>query len=145
MSSLSLELLVLAIVVLLGLAILPVRFRRQGAALRTQLERSGETLLFGPELGYYQGTIRGIVSMSTYGVIALTGDRLVFRKPIGGDINIPLSQITQISENKWFAGNYRNGREFLIVKLTDGTAKAFQVKDHAGWMRELGSRVSAQG
>ena len=120
-----------------------MRFRRQGAHLKRALERSGERLLFGPEVGYYQGTIRGIVSLSTYGVIALTDRRLVFRKPVGADIDIPLSQIDGISENKWFAGNYRNGRKFLILRLADGTEKAFQVKNHDGWMRELGSRVSA--
>ena len=100
-------------------------------------------MLFGPELGFYQGMIRGIVSTKTYGVIALTDRRLVFRRPIGGNIDIPLSQIAEISENKWFAGNYRGGHKFLILKLADGTEKAFQVKHHDGWMQALGSIVSA--
>ena len=128
---------------ILILLLLYVRFRSQGADLKRALERSGERLLFGPEVGYYQGTIRGIVSLSTYGVIALTDRRLVFRKPIGRDIDVALSQVAEIAENKWFAGNYHNGRRFLILKLADGTEKAFQVKNHDGWMRELGSRVSA--
>jgi hypothetical protein len=128
---------------ILILLLLYVRFRSQGTRLKRALERSGERLLFGPEVGYYQGTIRGIVSLSTYGVIALTDRRLVFTKPIGGDIDIALSQVAGIAENKWFAGNYHNGRKFLILKLADGTEKAFQVKNHDGWMRELGSRVSA--
>jgi len=128
---------------LLILLLVLLRFRSQGADLKRALERSGERLLFGPEVGYYQGTIRGIVSLSTYGVIALTDRRLVFRKPIGRDIDVALSQVAEIAENKWFAGNYHNGRKFLILRLADGTDKAFQVKNHDGWMRELGSRVSA--
>ena len=87
--------------------------------------------------------IRGIVSTKTYGVIALTDRRLIFRKPIGRDTEIPLSQIAELSENKWWAGNHRNGRMFLILKLADASEKAFQVKDHAGWMRELRSRLAA--
>ena len=133
----------IAVVGILALLLLHVRFRWQGAHLKRAVERSGERLLFGPEVGYYQGTIRGIVSVSTYGVIALTDRRLVFTKPIGGDIDISLSQVAEIAENKWFAGNYHNGRKFLILRLADGTQKAFQVKNHDGWMHELGSRVSA--
>lgn len=128
---------------ILILLLVLVRFRGQAARLKKALERSGETTLFGPEVGYYQGTIRGIVSLSTYGVIALTDRRLVFRKPLGEDIDIALSQVAEIAENKWFAGNYHNGRQFLILKLADGTQRAFQVKNHDGWMRELGSRVTA--
>jgi len=111
--------------------------------LNRLLAWSGERLVIRPEIGFYQGMIRGIVSTKTYGVIALTDRRLVFRKPIGRDIDIPLSQIAEISENEWFAGNYRGGREYLILKLADGSEKAFQVKNHAGWMRELGSRLAA--
>jgi len=132
---------IIAVVGILSLLVLRVRLRRQGADLRRALERSGERLLFGPEVGYYQGTIRGIVSLSTYGVIALTDHRLVFRKPLGRDIDIALSQVAAIAENKWFAGNYHGGRKFLILRLADGTEKAFQVKNHDGWMHELGSRV----
>jgi hypothetical protein len=117
--------------------------RRLANHLEEVLRRSGEALLVGPEIAFYQGMIRRIISTETYGVIALTDRRLVFRKPIGRDIDIPLSQIAGISENKWFAGNYRGGHKFLILKLADGSEKAFQVKRHEGWMHALGSRVSA--
>ena len=133
---------VVAVAIAVGAAALALALYR-AANLKRQLGRSGERVLFGPELGFYQGMIRGIVSTKTYGVIALTDRRLIFRKPIGRDIEIPLSQITAVSENEWFAGNYRGGREFLILKLADASEKAFQVKDHAGWMRELRSRLAA--
>ena len=117
--------------------------RRLGPDLNRVIARSGEKLVIGPETGHYTAMIRGIIATKTYGVIALTDRRLIFRKPIGRDIEIPLSQITAVSENEWFAGNYRGGREFLILKLADASEKAFQVKDHAGWMRELRSRLAA--
>ncbi|UCH35846.1 MAG: hypothetical protein JSV65_05695 [Armatimonadota bacterium] len=111
--------------------------------LKRSLARSREKVLVGPETGFYQGMIGGIISAKTYGVIALTDRRLIFRKPIGRDTEIPLSDIAEIRDDQWFAGNYRGGRKFLILKLTDGTETAFQVKNHDGWMRELGSGLSA--
>ena len=131
------------VVVVLSLLLYRVWLRRLAADLKRILEQSGAILLVGPEIGFYQGMIRRIISTETYGVIALTDRRLVFRRPIGGNIDIPLSQIAEISENKWFAGNYRGGYKFLILKLADGTEKAFQVKHHDGWMQALGSIVSA--
>jgi hypothetical protein len=116
--------------------------RRLGPDLNRVLARSDEKLVIGPETGHYTAMIRGIIATQSYGVIALTDRRLIFRKPIGRDIEIPLSQIAEVSENKWWAGNYRNGRLFLIVKLADGRETAFQVKNHERWMRELRSRLA---
>jgi len=134
---------ILAVAGILILLVFRTWLRRQGADLKRALEGSGERLVFGPEVGFYQRMICGIISMKTYGVMALTDHRLVFRKPIGKDIEIALSQVAEIRENKWFAGTYRGGRKFLILRLADGTEKAFQAKNHDRWMQELRSRVSA--
>jgi len=117
------------------------RFRRQVAALQDTLNRSGESIVIPPGIGLYQRSIRGIVSLKTQGVIALTDRRLVFRKPIGGDIEIPLSQVAEVSENKWFKGNYRGGRKFLILKLADGAEVAFMVRRRRRWSLEIAARI----
>lgn len=117
------------------------RLRGQSAALKSALELAGENILIGPMVGLYQKA--GVVSVRTTGAIALTDRRIVFRKPFGGEIDLPLSRIVGISENPWFQGNYRSGRMFLILKLADGTEVAFQVKNHDEWVRELRSRTSA--
>jgi hypothetical protein len=80
------------------------------------------------------------VSTKTYGVIALTDRRLIFRRPLGKDIEIPLSGISEVSENKWFKGNYRGGKLFLILKLADDSEVAFMVNDHNHWMEEIWTR-----
>ena len=115
-------------------------FKRQKARLRDEIERSGEALLAGPDSGLYQGG-SSYVSLKTQGVMALTDRRLIFRKPIGGDIEIPLSQITGVSENTWFQGNYRSGKPWLILSLATGGDVAFMVGEHDHWFREIESRI----
>jgi len=115
-------------------------FRSQGAGLRRAVETSGEAVVLGPQVGLYQKS--GVVSVKTLGVIVLTDRRLIFRKPLGKDIEIPLPQVAGLSENKWFHGNYRSGKQFLIVKLTDGQEIGFVLKNHALWMNELTARTN---
>lgn len=113
------------------------RFRWQMAQLRQAIGLSGEAIVIEPQRGFYQGSVGGIVSLKTEGVITLTDRRIIFRKPIGKNIEVPLSRITQVSKNKWFKGNYRGGREFLILALEDGSEVAFMVKDLGHWMQEV--------
>ncbi len=112
--------------------------RRQGANLVKEIGESGEAILAGPERGLYQTAPGGIVSLKTEGMAALTDKRIIFRPPLGKDIEIPISQIKSISENQWFQGNYRSGRNYLILDLESGSQVAFMVKSQEVWVRELG-------
>jgi hypothetical protein len=102
---------------------------------------TGECLVIGPESGYYN-YMKGIASVKTMGVIALTNRRLIFKGAIGMNADIPLDQIADLSHNTWFQGNYRNGQEFLILKLKDGREVAFQVSDIRKWTDAIQSAVN---
>jgi len=117
--------------------------RRQAAGLKKELDSAGEPIVLGPEVGFYQGSLGGIVSLKTQGVVALTNRRIVFRQPLGKDIEFRLPQIHGVSENAWFQGNYRGGRSFVILTLGDGTQSALMVKDHDLWMQEIRGRLTS--
>ena len=77
------------------------------------------------------------------GVIVLTDQQVIFRKPIGKDINLSLTQIVNVSKDKSFQGNYRMGKEFLILEAID-TKMGFIVNDPSLWIKEISSRLSLQ-
>jgi hypothetical protein len=112
------------------------RFRQLIAGLGQSIVESGEEIVIGPERGLY---VRAawIASLKTEGAIALTDQRLVFRKPIGGDISLPLADIEFMSLKKWYRGEYRGGRQWLILKLADGSEVAFMVRDPELWTQRM--------
>jgi hypothetical protein len=115
-------------------------FRYRVAALARSINASGECLVLGPERGYYN-VMKGPVSAKTMGIIALTDRRLIFNGPLGMNADIPFDQIADTSRNKWWQGNYRNGREFMILRLRDGKEVAFQVKNLDRWMQEIQPKI----
>ena len=110
--------------------------RRLIAGLGQSIGESGEAIVIGPQKGMYLKQA-GIASLKTCGAIALTDQRLVFRKPIGGDISLPISEIEYISRKRWYKGNYHGGRDFLILEMTDGSEVAFMVKDPDLWTQKM--------
>lgn len=119
--------------------------RRLSVKTRETVERSGETWVISPENGFYQGMLRGIVSTKTMGAMGLTESQLIFIPPLGRNMIYPLKDVIGVSENTWFAGNYRGGREFMILKLADGNEVGFQVSNHQRWMQEIQSRIQSHG
>ena len=119
-------------------------FRYKVTALARSINASGastgECLLIGPERGYYN-VMKGPVSAKTMGIIALTDRRLIFNGPLGMNADIPFDQIAATSRNTWWHGNYRNGREFMILRLRDGKEVAFQVKNLDRWMQEIQPKI----
>ena len=110
---------------------------------RAAVERSGQSWVIPPEKGFYQGMLKGIVSTKTMGAMGLTDTTLIFIPPLGRNMEYPLKDVVEASENTWFAGNYRSGRAFLILKLRDGKEVGFQVGNHQRWMEEIRSRIGA--
>lgn len=135
----------IAIIVLAQAAIWGLFFwqrRRLIEKTRAAVERSGETWVIPPENAYYQGMLRGIVSSKTMGAMGLTQTKLIFIPPLGSNKEYALSDIVTVSENTWFAGNYRGGRPFMIIKLADGNEVGFQVNNPQRWMGEIRSRLA---
>jgi len=103
-------------------------------ALVDEIGQSGEKLVLGPEGAMYRGGTGSYSRVKGSGVIALTSKRLVFRKLVGGEVEVRLNEVASVSENRWFLAAYHNGRQHLILELTDGTKVGFMVKDHQRWM-----------
>jgi hypothetical protein len=114
--------------------------RRLITKTRVAVEQSGEAWVILPENSYYQG-FRGPVSVKTMGAMGLTDSKLIFIPPLGRNMEYALKDVVEVSENTWFHGNYRNGSEFLILKLADGNEVGFQVRDIERWTREIRSRM----
>lgn len=111
-------------------------------SLTDDLAFTGEHLLLGPQNGYYAMT-KGRVSVRSMGVMALTTKRLIFRVMFGKGFDIPMEDVTEITQARWFEGMYRNGREFLILQLRDGGRIGFQMKNHSAWMEEIRRQIAS--
>jgi len=111
------------------------------ARTRAAVERSGESWVILPDNGFYQGMLRGVVSTKTLGAMGLTPSRLIFIPPWGRNMEYALKDVVEVSENTWFAGNYRSGRPFMILKFNDGSEVGFQTRSHQRWMEEIRSRI----
>lgn len=118
------------------------RIRNQKDELQKQLIASGANIIIGPETGTYRGSTKRFGNVKSLGTIALTGSILIFRKPFGSDIQIPVEEIAEITKNVFFLHSYHSGREHLILKLKDGTIAGFIVKDINRWMIELEALIS---
>lgn len=126
-------------------ALILVGWRYQRARIEERLRRdvsfTGEYLVLGPQNGYY-AKIKGRVSVRSMGVMALTNKRLIFRVMFGKGFDIPVDDIVGISGAKWFQGMYRNGREFMILKLRDGSEIGFQTGNQQSWEEQIRSLAS---
>lgn len=115
---------------------------RRMAITRQLVEATGKGWVIPPEKSYYQG-FKGFFSVKTMGAIGLAEDRIIFIPPLGRNYEYPLKDIVSLDANQWFAGNYRNGKEFVIIKMANGTEAGFQVSNHQRWMEEIRSRMSS--
>lgn len=144
-------LLIAAILVLEALIWIPVLawLRRKSSLLAESLKDSvalsGDRFIIEPEGALYRGGTGTYSRVKGNGVIALTDRRLIFKKLVGGDIEIPLGSVEKVSESKWFLRSYRSGRLHLILHLRDGSEVGFIIKNHDAWMRALESAVPQDG
>lgn len=150
MSPLSVALLVVGILAgtaaALFLVWIPVsaRMRKLVATLGPELAAEGEPAVRGPETGGFQGASGQYGRVKGAGVIAMTDKRLVFRGVFGKRIDLDLTELTAVREDKWFLRSYKGGRPYLIIKTKAGVELGFFVKDHAGWMVALRNIISTQ-
>src|SRR4051812_4114255 len=93
------------------------RTRRLQAELPAKLQAAGEVIKRGPETGNYSRGTMHFSSVGGVGVAVLTDKRLVFQKVTGGIIVVPLDQIADIREDKWFLGAYRGNRTHTILQM----------------------------
>jgi hypothetical protein len=118
------------------------RTRKWKASLQSEIASSGETLVLGPERGLYGGASFGYPQVRGNGVMVLTDKRLLFRKLTGGIIEIALSDVAGMREDKVFLSSVRAGRIYLILQLKDRAEVGFIVHDHPAWMAALRERLT---
>lgn len=137
---------VLAVVAaLVGLFV--VWFNRKTAALIGSMDRdialTNERAVFGPVKGLYRGTNRNAFEITGNCVAALTSRRFIYETITGRREEIPLEDISPVSENPWFAGQYRNGRQHLILELRDGRKVGFILHNHSEMLIAMRSALAA--
>lgn len=135
--------LVIGILVVLALVAVPfiVVFRRRylaaGERLNSELELEGT--LIPPGKGVYRGaTAPGYPAVKNNGWMALTRRRLVFLTLTGQTIEIPLSDITGVHEQRVFKSSVAGGWTHLVVQTQAGEI-GFFTSDNAAWLAALAS------
>lgn len=78
----------------------------------------------------------------TAGLIQLTQDRLLIKPLVGKLISVPLDQISDITEHRWYNGHPYYGKTlFLELEVPDTVSRrrrlGFGVEDGAQWKRLL--------
>ena len=132
--------LVAAVVVPVGIAVavLVTLLVRKHRALHRDLDAAlaGATVLIGPESAIYRGTTGSYPRASGNGLIALTSERLLFRKLVGAGLDVERSHITGVRTAKSFNRSVVGGRVHLVVATPNGEI-GFFVDDLDEWVHEL--------
>lgn len=134
-------LLMLALNVLIWIPII-VWMRRKSARLAQETKDSsmlsGEKTILGPESVLFQKPMfHRIGVIGGNAVATLTDKRLVISPLAGSRVEIPLEDITEIRESKWYRANYRGGYTHVILTLQDGKEVALLVIDPERWIEGL--------
>jgi len=119
-----------------------VWMRRRSARLakdtQDSITLSGEQTILGPESVLFQKPMFhrfGVIGGNA--VATLTDKRLVISPLAGSRVEIPLSDIVEIRQSKWYRGNYRGGYTHVILTLQDGKEVALLVIDPERWVEAL--------
>lgn len=132
--------LVASIIVPVGVAltVLITMLVRKNRALHRDLdaELASAAVVLGPESAVYQGTTGDYPRVKGNGLLALTTDRLVFRKLLGKGIDVERARITGVRVAKSFNRSVVGGRVHLVVATPSGEL-GFIVTDTDEWVRAL--------
>jgi hypothetical protein len=124
------------------LAWLRGRLRRSDAELRA-LVQGDERFLVEPSVGNYRGATARFGKVKGTGVVALTDRRVLCAKAVGALIDVPLADVVDVREDKWFLRSY-NGVPHVILRLRDGVELGLQVRDRARWIELLTAHAMRQ-
>lgn len=136
-------LLVLAINVAVWIPII-LWYRKKKAALLREAEDSillaGEHAVIEPRSALVRRPIlRWLGVQSGNAVVALTDRRLIIKPLVGPQTDIPRDDIVEVSESKWYGGNYVAVYTHVVLRLEDGQRFAIVVKDPQPWLEGLES------
>lgn len=150
MTSTQIIWLVIGILVLEAIIWVPIVMfmRRRSAGLAKEAEDSimlaGEHAVVGPEsILFRKPMFRRFGVVGGNAVATLTDKRIIIDQLVGSKIEIPLDDIIEVKESKWFRGCYRGGLTNVILKLQDGGEVSLLVKDPRPWLE--GFRSARKG
>lgn len=115
--------------------------RRQANRMRAMTRETGETLVIRPERAYYQGWTRRFGLAKWMVAVALTETRFLFARAVGPIIDIPVDEITAVSDTAHLGRLAHRSGHYLALTLRDGTEVVFTVRDQQEWIeaiRQLG-------
>jgi hypothetical protein len=152
MSPLSIVLLIAGILALHAAVLFPLlawarrKARETLDGLRRELDSTGERVILSPASAVYRGASSGspYPKAKGNGVAALTERRIVIRRLVGKGIEIPVSEIVGVRDDKWFLRAYAGGQPHVIVKTSSGAEVGLFVDQHAAWMEALRKLASVR-
>ncbi len=122
-------------------SLLFARLRRKTEQTIDEVRRSGEDLVIPPVSANYQGWTKRYGFAKTLGRLALTNNRIIFKKPLGSDIVIPLHEVAEVSDTAHLGRRSHTFGNYLCIKLRDGTEVLFLVNDQARWIGQIRTRI----
>jgi hypothetical protein len=140
--------LVIAIVIGDALIFIPlvISMRRRSAEMTKETQDfimlSGEHAVLGPESIIFKRPmfrLFGVVGGNA--VATLTDKRIIVDQLVGSKIEIPLTDIVEVKESKWYRGSYRGGYVHVILKLNNGKEIALLVIGPERWIEGLRGRT----
>jgi hypothetical protein len=105
---------------------------RRGGDRPAQDKLGGEPALRGPEGVYYQFRHGHFTKVSSNGSLTLTPTRLIFDSKIGRDVTVPMTEITDIRDEK-VQRVHINGHDTQLIIATAAGEIGFILDDSSGW------------
>lgn len=136
------------ILLVLALVWLPLSMgaERCSRAVSQQLEAickaGGETMLMGPVHCQYRGAAFKYDKVKGSGMICVTEKRVLFERLSGSRVDIPRSEIAQVTEDRLFRGRRAfamGDKRHLVIHTKDGNEIGFLMKDVGLWRDQLNS------
>lgn len=94
----------------------------------------------GPERAVYRGSTGGYSQVDGNGQLALTRSRLLFRKTVGGAVEVPLAEVTEVRAQKTFRRSVVGDKVHLVVRTHRGEVGYF-VADLDAWIAAISAAV----
>jgi hypothetical protein len=110
--------------------------KRKIADLFRQMKSSGTAFIITPEYASFRGATNTYGKVKCDGVIGLTDRKIIFIPMVGREIEIPLENIRDITEEKTFMGNIRPGMSFLVLH-GNNVDIGFFVSDNIKWQNAI--------
>lgn len=119
------------------------RMNRQAEAIRSETRRSGEMIILGPVRANYQGWNGRFGVTKTIGTLALMNRRLLFKRPLGPDITIHLTDVAEASDTLTLGSRQITSESYVSLKLQNGSWVVFMLPNARQWIDAIRERLVA--